>query len=91
VAKAKILMGVVRLLCSKGYNDSKADYKLFREIGRKDPQLRTEEEIRKHRRIKQDLIKAIPAFLVLFAPAGAPLFFLYLKLFPNFTPTWILT
>ena len=78
-------------MCTHGYHESKADYKIFKEIGKKSRPERTEEEIQKYRRIKQDFIKAIPAFMVLFAPGGGPLFLLYLKLFPNFTPTWILT
>lgn len=32
----------------------------------------------------------MPAFTVFNMPFGGPLFFIYLQLFPNFTPTWLL-
>ncbi len=52
---------------------------------------RSYEEEMTYQRIKMNLVKAVPAFTLLNVPFGGPLFFVYLQLFPNFTPTWILT
>ncbi len=42
-------------------------------------------------RIKHNFIKTIPVFIILNIPFGGPLFFAYMKFFPNFTPTWVIT
>ena len=87
--KIKIGLGVAKLLCVNGYKDAKADFKVYRELRKKEK--KSDSEVELFQRIKWDFIKAIPAFSLLFAPMGSPFFLVYLTIFPNFTPTWILT
>lgn len=42
--------------------------------------------------IKKDMVKSIPAIIILNLPfVAGPLFFAYLKLLPNVVPSWLIT
>lgn len=85
----KIGLLIVKLLVVQGFRAAKADFGSWKELRLNSE--RNYEEEREYQRIKSDMLKAIPSFTILNVPLGGPLFFIYLQVLPNFTPTWILT
>lgn len=75
----------------QGIMDGKDDMKRFHELRQVNYDERSHEQQKEYVEIKENYKKMLPMLVIWALPMSAPLYFVYLELFPTYVPTWVLT